>query len=181
MCQSLASLLSRRMCARTSSSSSSSSSWTKWLSRSARTCSSWASWCASCARRYETWSVVDGIMECCATCCANCSCWTLPIETLWATIWRQPSCAWIRLLIQLNRWSWTPRMAGKMSNSMDTRYDWCWNMHRTWVLSKSIFLARPLENNLTFWFFSLTAHNLCCPLRWQWTSRAGCLGNELVC
>ena len=32
------------------------------------------------------------------------------------------------------------------------------------MLSKSIFLARPLENNLTFWFFSLTAHNLCCLL-----------------
>ena len=28
------------------------------------------------------------------------------------------------------------------------------------MLDESVFLARPLENNLTFWFTSLTAHNL---------------------
>ena len=36
---------------------------------------------------------------------------------------------------------------------------------------------RPLENNLTFWFFSLTAHNLCCPL----AKVDECRRIELVC
>ena len=151
--QSLASLLSRRICARTSS-------WTKWLSRSARTCSSWASRCANCARRCENWSLVDGIIARCATLCANCSCWTLPIVALWATVWRHPSCAWIRLLIQLDIWSWTPRMAGTR-----TRDDASWNRAGHRMLDKSVFLARPLENHLTFWLTSMTAHNLCWPLR----------------
>ena len=63
-----------------------------------------------------------------------------------------------------------PANGRKDVDSMDTRYDRCWNIHSPRVLSKSIFLARLLENNLTFWFTSLTAHNLCCPTQmmdWQ--------------
>ena len=109
--QSLASLLSRRTCARPSS------SWTKWLSRSARTYSSCASRWASCAHRYDTWSLGDGIAALCATACANCSCWTLPWLATWATIRRHLSCCWIRLLIQFDTLSWKPRMKGDMSNA----------------------------------------------------------------
>ena len=45
------------------------------------------------------------------------------------------------------------------------------------MLSKSIFLARPLENHQTFWFLPLTAHNLCCLPR-RIDECAGCQGLE---
>ena len=51
-------------------------------------------------------------MERKATWCARCSFWDLPIEARWATIFRHPSCALIRLLIQVDICSWTPRMVG---------------------------------------------------------------------
>ena len=34
------------------------------------------------------------------------------------------------------------------------------------MLDKSVFLARPLESNLTLWFISLTAHNCVAHLEW---------------
>ena len=48
--------------------------------------------------------------------------------------------------------------------TLDIRYKTPWNGCRAGMLDESVFLARPLENNLTFWFISLTAHNLCCLL-----------------
>ena len=53
-----------------------------------------------------------------------------------------------------------PADGRKNVNSLDTRHHRPWNRSSHRVLDESVFMARPLENNLTFWFLSLMAHNL---------------------